>query len=120
LFIELHLLNASLAHGRARRNLAAEQSRTFLTLEFLDLMTDAAGYYLTQKEGDLRLANDDDGVVALALLASVGFGALAHSIGTRRNQSIDGSIAGIVGRMVGRRLRRLIRFESVTSDARCD
>jgi hypothetical protein len=46
-------------------------SKNFFTLEFLDLMTDVAGYFLTRSEGDLEFANDPAGLINAALLASV-------------------------------------------------
>lgn len=52
-------------------------SKQFLMLEFLDLMTDVAGYWLTMKEGDLAFANDPQGWVSLALAVSVVLSAVA-------------------------------------------
>jgi hypothetical protein len=55
-------------------------SRNFLMLEFLDPMTDVAGFWLTENEGDLSFANDPSGIVRTALLVSVVISGLSFII----------------------------------------
>jgi hypothetical protein len=55
-------------------------SKNFFTLEFLDLMTDVAGYFLTRSDGDLEFANDPAGLINAALLASVAVSGLSFIV----------------------------------------
>eukprot|EP01046_Picozoa_sp_COSAG06_P081464 COSAG06_NODE_28624_length_571_cov_0.625000_1_plen_149_part_01 len=47
------------------------ETRNFLSLEVLDLLTDAAGYFLAESDGALQFSNDEYGVISNSLFVSV-------------------------------------------------